>query len=536
MPKLVSVELENFQTLKKHVVIPISELTLLFGPNGAGKSALFDALSLIKKISSHEWGEEAVDLLNLLKRWARKTNDEEGINVGIGISVQIPNNWNLDTHPDMFRLNKVHMSSLDTDYEDSLSKRTFRIYLEIKRSIYDWNFKTIEISSDLEKILELKNDDENNYLRIYELDWLNLYTLYKNKSFFKSMKYENGYYECPIEWDGGSPRSNQWFRVNYFSKGGNEDRELLEEMGLIGQDVINFIRGILNSEIFHESWPLVEGSRTVPTPSQAMAITPGKTYRNHEGKIFGGHKIENSQLLINLKNSLNAKPNWAHLCKEYAHHKSGAIIEQEFDLSDSIQKINEVLREDLFEGNGYQLTGDVKCLLDIEEVEEAPDYYPSQYPKLVRLYLKDKLQNSVEIEDVGSGIGYVLPVLASLANKGASLIQQPELHLHPKLQSALGSAIVKFIENKTYFSAFTIIETHSEHILLRIMRLVKSARSRENEVISPLTFDKVSILYFEPVADGSTEIRRLRLNPLGELVDRWPGGFFNERFGDYFDE
>ncbi len=536
MPKLVSIELENFQTLRKHVVIPISELTLLFGPNGAGKSAVFDALTLIKKISSNQWQEDSSELLNLFKRWARKDNNVDDLNFGIGLSFQIPSKWGLDNHPDMFRLNKVWMSSLDNDYSNSLLNRTFRIYLKINRSIYDWSFRSIEISSDIEKILELKNDDDDNYLRIYDLDWLDFNNLRKNKANFKIIKYENGYYECPIQWDGGTPRTNQWFRTDSFPKGDFSERESIEEMELIGQDTIHFIRGILNSEIFNETWHLVDGSRTVPTPLQTIAIAPGKIYRNPDGEIFGGHRIEESTLLINLRQSLNTQANWNHLCKEYAHHKSSSLSSQEFDLLDPIQKINEILRDDLFEGNGYQLTGDVKCLLDFDEVEGVPDYYPSQYPKLVRLYLKDKLQNSVEIEDVGSGIGYVLPVLASLANEGASLIQQPELHLHPKLQSALGSAIVKFIENKTYFSAFTIIETHSEHILLKIMRHVRSAQTREKEVISPLTFDKVSILYFEPVADGSTEIRRLRLNPLGELIDRWPGGFFNERFSDYFDE
>ena len=150
-------------------------------------------------------------------------------------------------------------------------------------------------------------------------------------------------------------------------------------------------------------------------------------------------------------------------------------------------------------------------------------------------YLVDNYQRELDIEDVGSGIGYVLPVLASLVHDDISLIQQPELHLHPRLQSQLGEAIVKSVENKKDYRAFTLIETHSEHVLLRVMRLIRQSESRKNDSKNPLTYDRVSVLYFEPLPSGETQVKRLRLAPDGQLIDRWPGGFFNERFTDIFD-
>ena len=141
----------------------------------------------------------------------------------------------------------------------------------------------------------------------------------------------------------------------------------------------------------------------------------------------------------------------------------------------------------------------------------------------------------VNIDDVGSGVGYVLPVLSSLSGGGVSLIQQPELHLHPALQSALGTAIIKCVENKTHYNAFTLLETHSEHILLRIMRLLRSSANRIDDVIKPIDFESIAILYFQPQGNGTTIIKRLRLSPDGQFVDRWPGGFFEERYKDIFD-
>jgi hypothetical protein len=68
------------------------------------------------------------------------------------------------------------------------------------------------------------------------------------------------------------------------------------------------------------------------------------------------------------------------------------------------------------------------------------------------------------------------------------------------------------------------------------MRLIRNAKSRESASLSPITFERVSILYFEPLPNGETQIKRLRLAPDGQLIDRWPGGFFNERLKDIFDE
>ena len=54
--------------------------------------------------------------------------------------------------------------------------------------------------------------------------------------------------------------------------------------------------------------------------------------------------------------------------------------------------------------------------------------------------------------------------------------------------------------------------------------------------INTITFENVCILYFQPKGDGTTSVKRLRVGPDGQLIDRWPGGFFEERYKDIFDE
>ena len=81
---------------------------------------------------------------------------------------------------------------------------------------------------------------------------------------------------------------------------------------------------------------------------------------------------------------------------------------------------------------------------------------------------------TVSHRDVGTGISQLLPVLVNAAGAKERLIaiEQPELHLHPALQAELGDVFIESAlgENKNVF----LIETHSEHLLLRIMRRMRN--------------------------------------------------------------
>ena len=91
--------------------------------------------------------------------------------------------------------------------------------------------------------------------------------------------------------------------------------------------------------------------------------------------------------------------------------------------------------------------------------------------------------------DVGFGISQVLPTLAALFRAdGPSmfLLQQPELHLHPSAQAALGSLFCETASSGRQL----IIETHSDYILDRVRLDVRDQRTN-------LKPEDVAILYFE---------------------------------------
>ncbi|MBI2193587.1 MAG: DUF3696 domain-containing protein [Planctomycetes bacterium] len=156
--------------------------------------------------------------------------------------------------------------------------------------------------------------------------------------------------------------------------------------------------------------------------------------------------------------------------------------------------------------------------------------------KLDELILMDRRSNTVvSHRDVGIGISQVLPVLVSAyaAKNRILAIEQPEIHLHPALQADLGDVFIQAAIGEA--RNHCIIETHSEHLLLRIMRRMRETAQGKKTGLPAVRPSDVSVLFVQREGERSVALE-LRLDEEGMLIDPWPGGFFEEGFRERFGE
>ncbi len=118
--------------------------------------------------------------------------------------------------------------------------------------------------------------------------------------------------------------------------------------------------------------------------------------------------------------------------------------------------------------------------------------------------------------DVGYGVSQVLPILVdAIMNKNRMLLlQQPEVHLHPKAQAELGSFLAK-IATDHLAATPVLIETHSDYLIDRVRMDIRDKKGIEGK--------DVVILYFGRGQDGMS-ITPIRIDDNGNLVDA-PSGY-----------
>jgi predicted ATPase len=132
-------------------------------------------------------------------------------------------------------------------------------------------------------------------------------------------------------------------------------------------------------------------------------------------------------------------------------------------------------------------------------------------------------RNSSEVllTDVGFGISQVLPVVTLLqyVPEGSTVIlEQPEIHLHPLAQASLADVI---IQAATHRRVQVLLESHSEHLLLRLQRRIAEQAISTDDVR----------LYFCDAPNGESAITKLEVDLLGNILN-WPDKFMGDAFNE----
>lgn len=129
-------------------------------------------------------------------------------------------------------------------------------------------------------------------------------------------------------------------------------------------------------------------------------------------------------------------------------------------------------------------------------------------------------KKQVTIADVGFGVSQLLPVVVMglrAPETSILLFEQPEIHLHPKVQANLADFFLRIASPRKRI----VVETHSDHFINRLRRRIAEDPTDELK-------KQVSILFVRPPRDGKgAEIDPLRVNRYG-VIDNWPRDFLPE--------
>lgn len=571
--QLTGVFLKEFQSISKPTFINLEKLTFFYGPNSAGKSSIIDALKLIRYAAV----ENNTDF-NIGYHFRKNSHKDSNTSVGIEFIAQ---QLNYQDNPDINKWSEIPDSTSDHDHWEFHKKLIgHKVQVEfadrcesLKVAINGQPFFEITPDSEYYTAFHKKTDNEDEMkddgslifgkIKIYKSNiffdsiYKNIGDLlsensnkrkpnrthivhYREHHFdllvnedddsitingigFSTDRYEDPnfvtisysvgellFYEHKIELEDTefySQEANNFLFENFSKKSPEFDsklakrRRLYWEISNLAKDINLIVEGLF----FH-----------IRTAIDCSHIKGDRGLLNSE---YPMHVPESKKISTSIKTGT-----------DYIHLKNYALF-----LSDSNQFIypypvikhdfiNISLEKFLPSLHDYRITAETHKIT-------SPDDTRDKEINIVFLNISKNKKEKLGFQDVGSGLSYIMPILTSLWASKLSIIEQPELHLHPKAQCELGDVFISAYSQ----GAVSIIESHSEHILLRVLRRIRETSKNyllpKNLKISK---DDISIYYFEPVSEGHTVVKSIRVDRHGELLDLWPGGFFSERDSELF--
>jgi energy-coupling factor transporter ATP-binding protein EcfA2 len=520
----------NYRALKDWNLIPLNEMTVLLGPNSSGKSSVFEALDGLRMLVD---GIRSNSDDNRVDRHYDSQRDESSPHC-IGFSAAYPTiNQSLikalcaqssadglmrdidvevedDTFPILSRLLN------DADLRGHLKDTTYTFIIE---ELTDEDLDlSVYLDGEFAAKFRVQNIDQQvifakKFIKLFINDSELLVNIFDSEDEFIKLNYRVGRWQAFSE----SP-SYVYFPVPYEPAYTTVNDEIYGLIIAFFHAPINLILNSFRKKVTHDVRTLTSDwefcRREMPVPLESYL----------------------AQTKLNSKSSRDF-PN--------------SLISDEIDValgwldatSSKLNMLNRWLKEPAFMGTPYQVEIQVKACIPLGDLSE-PFILRSKVKRdsligeagieyLGRAYLRDSEGRLLLFSDVGAGFSQVIPILVALTSDTTILYKQPEVHLHPKLQSKVADCFIETVNRENIFkNSFRIVETHSEHFILRLLRRVRESFGDEL-LHSSLTLQTAdfSLVYFQPKGDHS-EIHQIRVAESGEFIDAWPDGFFDERDED----
>ncbi|MCC4213573.1 AAA family ATPase [Leeuwenhoekiella parthenopeia] len=450
----MKISIENFKSIHKVQGFEIKPLTLLSGVNSAGKSSFFQILLLLKHSIEQKSQNRPLDLSGGLYETSSFNdlihNHDAEKNIKISFLFSKKEYQSLDDRKTTKFFDSLGGYSCEIDVHFSISSNKIII------SLFQIEFKF--------------DEDTNKYIRFYQ-DKNLVHKIETNTPTFIDENFTADIIsELNVEYNSIFPN-----QISYKQKVEDEDLQgrsttLTEEF----YKVVNVSDTKKLISRFFESIHYIGPSRKEPQESYTF---------KRENFDVGKYGENTSQIL----KDQSERP-ITHFVFEENNKGEVEYIKKESSL---IEAVN------------YWICKKFVLAKEIWSEEDDGKY---------RILLKYGNDLIVNIKHVGYGISQILPIIVQglLMNPDKILmIEQPELHLHPKIQSKL----YDFLYSLTLSDKKLIVETHSSHFITRMRRRIAEDLSNEMD-------DKINLTFIE-----NSLFRTLELNDYGTILNYYPKDF-----------
>lgn len=508
-----SLSIENFKGIGSRQVVPLTAITLLFGPNSAGKSTILHALNYLNDLINRfdpnggrgQHGSSAMDLGGFVH-----FVHQHDISRSISISVD-----------------------LDLDGVDLFETRANRAYRQLYEAASPSQRRTggmVDMTAITARVLAASFDIEVAWSKEVDGPYVRRLDISLNGSDFVSI-------ECSED-----ARSSKISRLLL-------DHSILREEDEDGWKAVarNAIADRFYSDAGVAVISLAGGKHAIPNWRDGLEV--GDVWRevNEDERgsqmtlvallncLICGSLETLGQELAGLRyiGPLRDIPGRSRRMDGNGSTWGAGLAAWDLVGSDSIVRsdVNNWL-DPKHLGLGYELLS--QPVVEIaESFERVVEVAAEPLDRYRRLLLRDtSRQVDVYPHDIGIGVSQLIPVVVGALAREARIlaVEQPELHIHPRLQVALGDLFIHAAKGQ---GKRFLLETHSEHLMLRLLRRLRETHEGAVRTEYSLSPDDLQVLYVECV-EGETRISSLRVSEAGNFVDRWPHGFFGERFEEDF--
>lgn len=564
--RLSRIEIENFKGIGERQAVELKPITLLFGPNSAGKSTILQALHYLREILERSNIDPDVTIAGGLidlggfatlvhnhelhravrLKVAMDLSDEQGaeaLSLNSGLSLG---------EPEFSELAIRYLVGESEEYRDYAIVQDIALEIEIRWSEQDKApyVARLAVELDGEPLATCLSPPQAGRAQLTEFNFAHPLV---QRALRPDEQEDQGAEELPIS----SPLEDEIFGLAREAAADRSTPDTPDDRLRIAVETVNgalpnldhdLVLGIRDPDVrkaeLEEHTPRVNGLRALLSE---MVLGPARVIRDYLGEMTYIGPLREIPTRSYRPQVTPDEARWAQGLAAwdllYADRKG-----------DLMEEVNRWLGGENLLRTGYRLERvEFKEVpvpgvfhqmfergLNDDDIGELQELYQS-LPVRTEIALRD-FQKGILVApgDVGVGISQMVPVVVAALRKrdGILAIEQPELHIHPAIQVGLGDLFIRATQPDTeglpVAGKTLLVETHSEHILLRLLRRIRERTDNELPPgVAGLEPKSLSVIYVESDEKG-VRFSSLRVDVDGEFRDRWPNGFFEERAGELF--